>query len=166
MIAELSELVEAAKRFDPDAIEGIKSLLDTHPGIWEHYSDLASHVATRWINLLAGDDECIRESLVRRVEQLRAEILGDEGGTVLEQLLAERIVAAWLMIRFFDLALGQAAEGSRASHVRYLQQQIDRSQRRYVAAVKGLAELRTLLRESSSNCQSSRRGSRPACTES
>ena len=103
------------------------------------------NTTAKWLDLLAGDDACVRESLFRRVDELRQEIVEAGTDTPLERLLTERIVASWLMTRFFDLALGQAAEGSRASHVRYLQQQLDRSQRRYVAAVKGLAELRKLL---------------------
>ena len=145
MIAEMSKLVEAAQRCDPGAIDGIKSLLDRHPSVWEHYSNLTVQIENRWIDLLAGEDECIRQSLARRVESLREEILGDDRSSVLERLLAERITTAWLMVRYFDMALAQAAGNSRATHVRYLQQALDKSQRRYTAAVKSLAELRKLL---------------------
>ena len=145
MIKEISALVEAAKRFDPDAIPKLRAILGDNPVVYEHFSDLAGHVETQWIALLAGDDAAVRESLVLRVDELRQDILGEGADTALEGLLTERIVTAWLMVRFFDAAIGQAVEGTRASHVRYLQQQLDKSQRRYIAAVKGLAETRKLL---------------------
>ena len=145
MFAELTELVEAAKRNDHEAVPKIKTLLDENPEIWKRLGDLASHTECHWIDLLAGDDEFIRESLIRRVKELHKEILQEGPPTPLERLLRERIVTGWLMTRYFDLAIAQAAEGTRASHVRYLQQQLDKSQRRHNAAIKSLAELRKLL---------------------
>ena len=145
MIAELSELVDAAKRNDPGAVPKIRTLLDENPDVWKHYGDLSSHVEARWIELLAGDDECVRESLVRRVDELRQEILDAGQNTPLERLLTERVVISWLMTRFFDAAVAEGVMGSRASHVRYLQQQLDKSQRRHSAGIKALAELRKLL---------------------
>lgn len=80
-----------------------------------------------------------------RVDQLRQEILEEGTDTALKRLLTERIVTGWLMVRYFDAAIAQAVKGTRASHVRHLQQQLDKSQRRHTTAVKGLAELRKLL---------------------
>ena len=145
MIAELSELVDAAKRNNHNAVLKIKKLLDANPDVWKHYGDLSSHVEAKWIKLLSGDDACVHESLVRRVEELRQEIIEAGTDTPLERLLTERIVVSWLMTRYFDLSIAQAAEGSRPSHVRYLEQQLDKSQRRHNAALKSLAELRKLL---------------------
>ncbi len=144
-IDRLRVLVTEAKQGVANVVPEIRKILDQHPEIWRHLGDLSSHVESRWLDLVAGNDVSLHESLSRRVNELRAEILGDDGGTVLERLLAERIVVAWLQVRFFDAALSLAADGGPASHIRMLEQQIGRAQRRYIAAIKALAEVRKLL---------------------
>ena len=144
-IDRLRVLVTEAKKGDADVVPEIRKILDQHPKIWRNLGDLSSCVELQWLDLVVGDDVSLHESLSRRVHELRKEILGEDGGTVLERLLAERIVIAWLQVRFFDAALGIAADGGPASHTRILTQQLGRAQRRYIAAVKGLAEVRKLL---------------------
>ncbi len=144
-IDRLRVLVTEAKKGVVDVVPEIRKILDQHPEIWRRLGDLSSCVESRWIGLVAGDDVSLHESLSRRVTELREEILGEDGGIPLERLLAERIVIAWLQVRFFDAALSLAVDGGPASHIRMLNQQLGRAQRRYATAIKSMAEVRTLL---------------------
>jgi hypothetical protein len=58
--------------------------------------------------------------------------------------LAERVVACWLQVSFYDSQVAQIREYKPAQG-RMLQQQLDGAKRRYQAAVKALATVRKLL---------------------
>jgi hypothetical protein len=141
----LSDLVARAKEGDPAALPEIRSVLDEHPEIWEYYGNLSPHVQNKWLDLLAGDDAVVRESVARRLETLRVEILAEVGISPLKQLLADRILVSWLQATYFDSALALAAKAAPTVQVRFLWQQVERSQRQHAAAVKALADVRRLL---------------------
>jgi hypothetical protein len=146
VLASLKQLVKEAQRGNPEVLPQIRGILDRYPEIWQHYGDLAKHNEYNWIGLLAANDASVRESLERTTEELRTE-LSAAGSSSLERLLIDRIVVSQLMTNFFDSALALVVDGSE-SKVRYLQQQLDRAQRRYLGAIKSLAEVRKLLPQS------------------
>jgi hypothetical protein len=73
------------------------------------------------------------------------EILAEVGISPLKQLLADRILVSWLQATYFDSALALAAKAAPTVQVRFLWQQVERSQRQHAAAVKALADVRRLL---------------------
>ena len=85
---------------------------------------------------------CVRESTARVSKELREELL-EESDSPLERLLVDRIVISQLMTRFFDITLALAIDAPEARS-RYLQQQLDRADKRHLLAVKSLAEFRKL----------------------
>jgi len=60
-------------------------------------------------------------------------------------LLVDRIVVAWLTVRYFNAALAMASEAGMAKQIRFFNQQLSRVQRRHGGAVKSLLEVRKLL---------------------
>lgn len=104
ILAQLRELVAEAKSGNPEVLPQIRQILKKYPALWQHYSDLSGHVESKWIGLMAGDNACVTESIVIRVEELRSELLGHDPSS-LESLLVDRIVTSWLMVRYFDTAM-------------------------------------------------------------
>ena len=145
VIEQISSVVRDAKRGEAGVLPRLRQLLDDHPEIWRHYGDLSAHVEAKWLDLLAGDDACVRESLVRRAGELRQEILGEGRDTSLERLLVERIVTSWLQLRYFDSAVSVATVGVPTTQARFLDQQLHRAGKRHIEAIRALAEVRKLL---------------------
>ena len=144
ILAHLKELVTEAKSGNPEVLSQIRQILDRYPALWQHYGDLSGHVESKWIGLMAGDDVCVRESIAMRVDELRAQLLGDDPSP-LERLLVDRIVTSWLMVRYFDTTLVLATQGVPTPQARYMDEQLQRAQRRHTGAIKALAEVRKLL---------------------
>lgn len=144
LLAQLKELITEAKSGNSEVLPQVRQILNKYPALWQHYGDLSGHVESKWIGLMAGDDACLRESIVLRVDELRAQLLGDDPSP-LERLLVERIVTSWLMVRYFDTAMVLATQGIPAPQARFMDEQLQRAQRRHTEAIKALAEVRNLL---------------------
>ena len=143
ILAGLRQLVEAAKAGNADALPEIRRILDRYPEIWRHYGHLAKHTECTWRDLITGEDACLRESVERTCKELKATLL-EAGDSPLERLLIARIIISHLMVSFFDSALAVAVD-SPESRIRFLQQQLDRAQKRHIEAMRGLTEVRKLL---------------------
>jgi hypothetical protein len=96
------------------------------------------------VQLLCGPNLLLRESLTRKLEELRAE-LGGPSPSPLERLLVARVLACWLQVHYADTAYAQLKAASPAQHAAALKRQ-NAAQQRYLQAVKALATVRKLLR--------------------
>jgi hypothetical protein len=143
VLAGLGRLVDEAKAGNPDALPELRGILDEFPEIWRHYGDLAKHTENKWIDLIAGDDACLRESVQRTCTELRTKLI-EAGDSPLERLLIDRIIVSQLMVSFFDCAVAVAIDAPE-SRTRFLHQQLDRAQKRHIEAMKALTEVRKLL---------------------
>jgi hypothetical protein len=65
--------------------------------------------------------------------------------SVLERLLVDRVVACWIQIEYADLAYAQLATTLTSGHRDYLQRRQDRAHRRYLSAIRTLAQVRRLV---------------------
>lgn len=144
VLDHLNAVVAEAKLGNAEVLPELRDLLDEHPEIWRHYGDLSGQVTAKWLDLLAGDDVLIRESVFRQVNELRLD-LQEEDASPLETLLVERIVTSWLQVRFFDSAVALATEGVPTTQARFMDQQLHRAQKRHTEAIRALAEIRKLL---------------------
>jgi hypothetical protein len=97
-----------------------------------------------WIQVLAGTDLVAQEVLAQQLQVLKNE-LGGSNPTPLEQLLVERIVVCWLQIQQASLWAAQHV----TQHDTWSEQRQDRAQARLLTAVKALAQVRKLLRPTS-----------------
>ncbi len=116
------------------------------PEVWRECGDLSSHVEQTWIGLLSGAGPHVQESLLRKIEDLRIELVGTDP-TPLDKLLADGIVASWLEVRYFEIAMASCSPKTEISarRVNSLSMRLDRAQKRHFAAIKALAEVRRLL---------------------
>jgi hypothetical protein len=140
---EVARLLGRAEKGDVTVLPQLRRLLDESPQLWRDYGDLAAQAQANWVQLAAGINLLLAESLSRKAAELRSELAGPSPSP-LEKLLAERVVACWLQVSFYDSQVAQIREYKPAQG-RMLQQQLDSANRRYQAAIKTLARVRKLL---------------------
>ena len=100
----LKSFMDRFSRKDPNALLDLRSWLQDHPEIWSSCGDLARQAEQAVLDLLAGPDPLLRESLFRYVQEIKAELAGPEA-TALEKLLAGQVVLDWLLLKLADQAL-------------------------------------------------------------
>jgi hypothetical protein len=140
---EVRSLLERARGGDATDLAALREALDRHPEVWRAYGDLAAHARNAWIELIAGQDLALKESLYRQIEAMRAELAGP-APSPLEALLVERIVACWLQLGQADAAVARAGNMS-VPQAEYARKRQDSAHRRYLTAIGALAMLRKLL---------------------
>ena len=152
-LGRLAELVQRAQQGDLTVMPLLREALVADPSIWQEYGDLAAQAQEAWLQLLAGTDHLLAESVRLKLAALRQE-LGAEGASPLEKLLIERIVACWLQTHYADALYAQARGPQSTASVRQeLMKRQESSQRRYLAAIKQLALVRKLLKPALSPLQ-------------
>ena len=152
-VDRLAELVQRAQQGDLTALPLLREALEGDPSLWQEYGDLAAQAQEAWLQLLAGTDYLLAESVRLKLAALRQE-LGTEGASPLEKLLVERIVACWLQTHYADALYAQAKGPNSTPSVRQeLMKRQESSQRRYLAAIKQLALVRKLLKPALSPLQ-------------
>jgi hypothetical protein len=120
--------------------------MEQYPEIWKSYGDLATHARDAWIDLIAGVDLALKESLGRQVEAMRAELAGPDPSP-LENLLIGRIIVSALQSDFADAAVAQAGNVS-IKQADFARKRQDSASRRLLMAIATLASVRRLLSSS------------------
>lgn len=112
---------------------------------WEHFPSLGQQTAQTWLNMAAGKDLVMRESLEAQWRAL-IEGLGQTTDSSVEKLLVERVAACWIQTHYAD-ALYASFHDKEAplAVLKAAEQRMDRAQRRYLAALRQLSTLRRLL---------------------
>jgi hypothetical protein len=144
-LEHLRQLAERAQRGE-DVLLELRGILDACPEIWQRNGDLARLAEASWLNLVAGDDLLLRESLGRQLEALKAELAGAQP-SILERLLADRVALCWLQASYADAAYAQlSGRGATPAQRAEAQQRQTSAQNRYLQAIKALATVRKLIR--------------------
>ena len=136
------EIGERAIKGDESVLPQVCEFLDKHPATVEDLGNLTRMVSRAMIESLLGDDLSFRESQERKLRELTEKIAGP-CPSVLEQLLADQIVLCWQQVRDQELRWAQAREFTHTQGD-YDQRRIDRAQKRYLSAIKTLAQVRRL----------------------
>jgi hypothetical protein len=140
---EMRQLLLRAQAGDPAVLPQLRELLDARPALWRQLGDLAGHVEEAVIGLAGGKSLLARESIRRRMDELRAELAGPAPSPV-EKLLVGRAVVCWAQCHLADLeAAQQAKAGQPAAHVERRQAG---AQARYLGALRQLVVVRKLVR--------------------
>lgn len=142
-VEELSALVGRAQEGDESAMPALRELFVERPEAVDLLGgDLAGKAQTALIGKYCGKNLLVKEALVRKLDALRAELLA-AGGTPLERLLADRVVACWLHLHHLEAIYGRT-ENITLELGSYYQRCISASQKRYLSAIKTLATVRKL----------------------
>ncbi len=138
---ELRDLVERAQRGDQTAMPELCQLLDRSPALWKQIGDLAKHVETAWIKLLAANDLLTQECLQREAERRRVELLGDDP-TAIERHLIETIVASWLQLKHAEIQMGRNSQQVTDKQLIYFHRRLDSAHKQHRAAINQLVKVR------------------------
>jgi hypothetical protein len=128
---ELARLLERAEKGDRTVLPLLRRVLNEMPEIWQCYGDLSLQVQGTLVKLAGGDNLLLCETLMRKMADLKAELMG-ESPSPLERLLAGRVAACWLQTAYYDGLVAQNRQCSPAQAKR-LQKQQDDAHRRYLS---------------------------------
>jgi hypothetical protein len=130
---------------DKQALQELRQLLDESPDLWLSAGNLALQAELSMIRVAAGENEVLQEAMRRKLAKLRADLAG-ANPTLLERLLVDRVVAGWLALTYAEANYHQnLTKGLSHEESDHLQRRIDRTHRRYLAAIRSLATVRRLL---------------------
>jgi hypothetical protein len=143
LVRELRTLNAAAQDGDVEAISRLQQVLDQEPQLWAYAGNLAQLAEDAWVNLAAGSDSALADTLRQQLATLKAELAGPSP-TPLERLLVDRIALCWLYAHYSDLAYAMAKDVT-LQQARFLLTRQNDAHNRYLSAIKQLATVRKLL---------------------
>ncbi|MCO6045916.1 hypothetical protein NG895_18610 [Aeoliella sp. ICT_H6.2] len=141
---KLMAIIKRAQQGDSTAVPAVRDMLDRVPEIRRmmggELQEIVDTVVSR--SLGGGEDFAFHEAIQRKLQALRDE-LGGPNPSPLERLLVDRIVACWLQVQEADFRMAQLKDCS-AAQASFFQKRQDRAHRRFLAAVKTLAQVRKM----------------------
>lgn len=138
----LFALADRAQRGDQSAIPALRERLRNPEVIDVLGGNVAQNAMDAIVRTYAGKNLLVQESVARKLEQMRAE-LGGENPSPLERLLVERIVATWLHLAHLE-AVYAGKESMALELASYYQRAINAASKRHLSAIKTLAVVRKL----------------------
>jgi hypothetical protein len=133
-----------AQNGDPTALPVVKRFLADHADRIDEVGDIARHAQNSWLKLASGENLLFREGLERKCAALKQQIAG-ESASALEELLVDRIVSCWLQVHYAEATAAQNAGQLSRDWADHYQRRQTHAQRRYLSAIKALAQVRKLL---------------------
>ena len=144
----IDALVARARDGDAGALGELRKVLDADPKWWRQTGDVAWQAEQAWLKAYAGTDEFAKEVTARRLRALRQDLNGPDP-TPLERLLVARIALCWLTLYYAEALYASrmaSPEGITFETSTHCQERIDRAHKRYLSAIRALAQLRRLQR--------------------
>lgn len=142
--AALRNVLERAQDGDESVLPALRRALKEEPKISNIFVDLAGSLESSIVSNMAGDDLMLRECLPRNLKEMRKDLTG-ENPSPLEKLLVERVVICWLQLQHFEMIYAQNLSKSQTlAQSDFQQKRIDRVHRRYLSAIKTLAQIRKM----------------------
>ena len=135
--------LNAADRGDIVAQKSVKSALSTNPSRWRVLEDVAD-LTRAWATACLPDSWLTTQTLIHAVDVKRDDLLGD-APMDLERLVIERICLCWLALRTVEERYLRAlTKGESVKATDFYDRHLNAASRRYLAAIKSLAEIRKL----------------------
>ena len=138
------QLVEKAQSGNQQALIELREVLDDRPEIWRSIGDLAEHARLTVIRSISGGNALLFESLIRKCQQMRDEMVG-ESPSALEELAVDRILAAWLEAEYLELQHPETAAGT-LEQAKFIQRAKQSAQKAFDTATKNLIAIRRMQR--------------------
>ena len=150
-IDRLRVLSEKAEGGNRDARAELRqAVARCSPAVIAEASDVARRAERMLVKTISAGEPLVQETLKARVEHMRGEIAG-ERPTPLERLLAERVVAGWLLVEVLEALIAaqfsrDAPKSSRVppSYTIQMSKILESATRRHLAAIQTLARVRKL----------------------
>jgi hypothetical protein len=146
LLAELRPLIGRAQAGDEEASFAIRNILEEEPNLAHTIVEVAARKTERTLlERSSGDNVLLREGLALGLQQKREEIAGPNPSS-LEVLLAERIVICRLQLEQAEVDYASRLGKLTISQDEYHQRRVDRLHKRYLSAIRELAQVRKLLK--------------------
>lgn len=149
-LRELQDLSEVAEAGDKKARKELRQeLRAASPEIVAKCSDIAGRGQLILAETMSAGKPLMQEAILVRLDSMRAEVAG-ENPTPLEVLLTERIVSTWLFVEVQEALLNAQLKGGSGvkrcppSYLKFMIGWLDSAHRRYLVAIKSLAQVRRL----------------------
>lgn len=133
-VAKLEELAARAQSGDKAAIAELGRVLDENPQLWQTVGDLSAHVEKIFIDLLAGNNRLVAESLVRQVASMRMQFLGDSPSPA-QKMVVDEIIAAWLSIKHAEIKAAEPSD-DHLNRARFYEKRLEAARRQFLAAIR------------------------------
>ena len=148
-IRELRALSDKAEAGDGDAKKELRrAVRESAPEVVARCSDTARTYRRVLARTASGGDGLVEEAIVERARTLAGEVAG-ESPSPLEVLLAERVASLWVLVELLEALTAAQLNRAGNHHVplsytlRMVKWQ-ESVNRRYLAAIKSLAQVRKL----------------------
>lgn len=137
-------LFTCAGNGDSSASSELRELFDAKPTRWETVGNMAIQAECSLVKVASGDNEVLEEAIYKKLNNMKKDLAGS-APTPLERLLVERVVACWFQVHYADITYTQHMNKLSLEQGNYYQQRQDRAHRRYMSAIRTLAQVRRLL---------------------
>jgi hypothetical protein len=133
-----------ARRGNKKVLPMLRRALGEHPELWQHFGNLALQTQESWLQLIAGKDLLLAETMRLHLDAMRTELAGPNPSP-LDRLLVDRILATHVAVLYFEAmeTTDPTAENMRLA--RYRMDRRDQAHRQFLSAVKMLATVRSLV---------------------
>ncbi|MEJ7814789.1 MAG: hypothetical protein WKF53_06390 [Rubrobacter sp.] len=143
-VARLRDLVGRADQGEEGVVPAIREILDESPDLAWRLRNIGKLAERLLISkLTSGEDTAAKEMMEHQLESMRLEIAG-EAPSPLELLLAERVVATWLQVQFFEALYASGLGKHALTQSNYYQKRLDRAHGRHLSAIRTLAQIRKM----------------------
>ena len=150
-LSELKAVSEEAEAGDRNARKRLRQLVrSSSPQVIAEASDFVGRAERMLANTISAGQPLMQEAIQERMRQMRSEIAG-ENPTPLERLLAERVVAGWLLVEVLEgLISAQYHRNAGKSacvppgYILQMSRILESATRRYLAAIRELVRVRKL----------------------
>jgi len=146
-ITPLEATLILAKRGRKEILPKLRRLLDAQPDLWRHFGNLALQTQEAWLQLIAGPNLLMAESIRRHLEEMRQELTGPKGSP-LDRILVDRVLACYVAVLYFEAHEAQQPGGQNKRWDEYRLTRQDQAHRQLLSAVKALANVRQLASKS------------------
>jgi hypothetical protein len=141
---KVNALYPAANAGDRDATKELRQVLDQHPELWNSIGDLGKQAELALVEAAVGDGTFVKTAVMKKLDDLRLQLLA-ESASPIERLLVDRVAVTWLGLVIAEGAYYRSLTGGLDQHEdEWHQKRVERAQRRHLAAVKVLGQVRKL----------------------
>ena len=139
---DFEEILDLAEQGDKSVLPRVREVLDEFPDLVSDAGDLTLIAKGGMLDMLSDRNVLVREAEERYLACMVEEIAGPQPSPI-ERLLAEQIGICWLHVRHVEIKYAHLKSYT-LSEAEYYQRCLDRSQKRYLRAIKTLAQIRKL----------------------
>ena len=138
------ELVQAARGGDRSVIPELRKMMWENPELAKNTGDLAAQSQIYWVDLVAGRDLYYRECLLRRVANLKQQLLAESNGSAIELMLVNQVISTWLQLHYYENREALAASDN-IRVAEYRLKMIESTFKRHLKSLGSLASVKVLL---------------------